>query len=121
VTEIRNKLGQRLRELRREHRLSQDALAHAARMDRVFLGQVERGEKAASVETIEKIARALGVSPRDLFDFESRPNPSPTASDRLGWRVAALARTAPAREIARFEEVAEAFFRAYRPRRRGAR
>jgi len=40
--------------------LSQEALADLAGINRSYLGEVERGQVTPSLETIEKIARALG-------------------------------------------------------------
>ncbi len=46
---------------------SQDELAHRSDLNRVYMGEVERGEKAVSIETIAKIASALKVKGGDLL------------------------------------------------------
>ena len=64
---IKGAFGQRLRELRAEKGLSQEALALACELDRTYIGGVERGERNVSLVNIHKIADALGVHVRELF------------------------------------------------------
>jgi len=62
-------LGTRIRKLRKERRLSQEALAEKADLHYTFVGRVERGEKNISLESLEKLAKALEINLMDLFDF----------------------------------------------------
>jgi transcriptional regulator with XRE-family HTH domain len=59
-------LGATIRQHRKGHRLSQETLAEKADLHPNYVGETERGEKAATVDTLFKIARALGVRVRDL-------------------------------------------------------
>ena len=59
--------GRRVRALRTEKQLSQEALATACDLDRTYIGGVERGERNVSLVNIQKIASALGVPVRELF------------------------------------------------------
>lgn len=54
-------LGETVRHLRKKAGLSQMDLAEKAGMAHNYVGSVERGEKAASVETTVRLATALGV------------------------------------------------------------
>jgi transcriptional regulator with XRE-family HTH domain len=45
------------------------ALGYKAKIDRTYIGGVERGERNIALQNIEKIAKALNVSPEELFKF----------------------------------------------------
>ena len=65
-------LGNRIRYLRSEATLSQEQLALKAGIAPSFLGEIERGIKKPSIDTIEKIAIALEISLSELFNYESK-------------------------------------------------
>jgi transcriptional regulator with XRE-family HTH domain len=60
--------GQRLRELRAEHGLSQDDLADKTDVHPTAIGRLERGSREPRLTTILRIARGLDVSPGALLD-----------------------------------------------------
>lgn len=62
-------LGERIRFLRRERNLSQEQLGELAELHTNYIGQVERGEKNVTVESLEKIAAGLRVSLEELFRY----------------------------------------------------
>src|SRR5205814_6514986 len=59
--------GERVRTLREQTGLSQEALAAKAGIHRTYMGGVERGERNICLKNILRLAEALGVHPRDLF------------------------------------------------------
>ncbi|PZF82960.1 XRE family transcriptional regulator [Jiangella anatolica] len=59
--------GNRVRELRRELGLSQEDLADRANLHRTYVGSIERGERNVALLNIHRLARALGVTARDLL------------------------------------------------------
>ena len=65
---IAKALGQRIRNNRTAQGLSQEKLAERSGCHPTYIGQIERGEKNATVESIEKIAAALQVSLSKLFE-----------------------------------------------------
>ncbi len=66
--EIQEHFGKRVRELRKRKALSQEALALACDLDRSYIGGVERGERNISLINIYKVAEALGVDAKELFN-----------------------------------------------------
>jgi transcriptional regulator with XRE-family HTH domain len=68
--DILKKFGKKVKELRQKQGFSsQMALALKARIDRTYIGGIERGERNVSLKNIEKLANALEVNTRELFDF----------------------------------------------------
>ncbi len=66
---VNEKLGLRIRELRKKQGLSQEELAQQAGLDYSYLNEIEAGKRNPSVKRVAKIARVLGVSLPELFSF----------------------------------------------------
>lgn len=58
--------GANLRRARSEAGLSQEALAAKARLHQVTVSLIENGRRAVTLTTMEKLARAIGIEPREL-------------------------------------------------------
>ncbi len=67
-SQILKRFGERVRELRKAKGMSQESLALACELDRTYIGGVERGERNISLVNIYKIAAALGVPIKELFN-----------------------------------------------------
>jgi transcriptional regulator with XRE-family HTH domain len=65
--DIRLKFGLRVKELRLERKLSQEALANLAGIDRTYMPGIEKGERNVSITVAEKLAIALKVELKELF------------------------------------------------------
>jgi len=63
-------VGERIRNLRKAKRWTQEQLAEAASLHYSYIGGVERGDRNISLETLEKIISALSVPPTELFNFD---------------------------------------------------
>ena len=68
MSDLTKVIGQRIRNYRTEKNLSQEKLAELCGCHPTYIGQVERGEKNATLESIEKIASALNISLSTLFE-----------------------------------------------------
>ena len=66
--EILIKFGKKVREIRIKQNLSQEKLATKAGVHRTYIGMIERAEKNITLESIEKVAKALGLSVKELFN-----------------------------------------------------
>lgn len=64
---LRERVARNLRRLRQEKSVSQEELAHRARINRNYVGMVEREEYSISVDKLEMLAEALGVDPIEFF------------------------------------------------------
>jgi len=69
MTQLRDQFARRLKALRVERELTQEDLAKMTDLSTSFISSLERGVDAPSFTTLDKIAKALGVSVKDLFDF----------------------------------------------------
>ena len=61
------RFGRKLREVRGRTGISQEKLADRAGLHRTYVSSVERGERNISLQNIEKLAKALGVSMAELM------------------------------------------------------
>ena len=68
MSEIAKAIGQRIRNYRNQQGLSQERLAEMADCHETYIGQLERGEKNETLETVERVAAALGVPLSTLFE-----------------------------------------------------
>ena len=66
--DIKQLLGNKIREWRLERQLSHERLAALAGLHRTYVGAVERGERNISLVNIVAIARALDVLPSELLE-----------------------------------------------------
>jgi len=83
-------IGDRLRALREEKKLSQGDIEKRTGLFRCYVSRVENGHTVPSIETIEKFARALEVPMYQLFyDGEEPPKlpnlPRRKSSNEIAW------------------------------------
>lgn len=68
MANINEKLGKRIRAIRKARNMSQEELAYQSKTDYSYLNEIEAGKRNPSVKRISEIAKALGVSIKDLFE-----------------------------------------------------
>ena len=68
MSDIQKKFGDKIRELRKQKGFSQEKLAFKSGLHRTYISDIERGSRNVSLKNIEKIAKALSVSPKSLLD-----------------------------------------------------
>ena len=69
--DIKTKIGLRIKELRTEKELTQEAVAFKAEIDRTFMNHVENGKRNVSIETLEKlVCNGLEVNFKEFFEAE---------------------------------------------------
>lgn len=68
TVDIAANFGRNLARCRKRAKLSQEELAVRASLHRTAVGQLERGERVARVDTLIKLAGSLGIPPGELLD-----------------------------------------------------
>ncbi len=67
-SEIRNKVGGRVKELRAREGLTQERFALVAGVNRSYLADIEKGNRNFGFDTLERIVSGLGVSYSEFFE-----------------------------------------------------
>ena len=65
---FRERVGLNIRNLRNSRGLSQEQLGLAAEVDRSYISEIELAKNSASLDVLERIADALEVDPKELFN-----------------------------------------------------
>lgn len=69
LSTLHKSFGKRIKELRLKQGITQEKLAEMIDVDRSYMGFIERGERNPTLEKMRKIAKALKVNVKDIFDF----------------------------------------------------
>ena len=105
---VRQVLGMRLRALRRERRLSQERLGKRSGLSGKFIGEVERGEKSISIDSLYRVAVALDVPLRELTDVGRQRQPAGVREETE--RILAIITRRSEDQLSRAHTVLEAIF-----------
>lgn len=68
MSKLSIEIGQRIRSYRLQNGLNQEELAEKCGLHPTYIGQVERGEKNATLESVSKIANGLSLPLSKLFE-----------------------------------------------------
>ncbi|UVF20553.1 helix-turn-helix domain-containing protein [Microvirga terrae] len=77
---IRDVLAKNVRKYRQAAGLSQEELAHRAEIDRTYISSIERSVYAATIDVVDRLAKALGVEASDLLVRPRRRSASKIAT-----------------------------------------
>ena len=91
-----------IRNFRQKQNLSQEQLALKADLNPAYLGQIERGLKCPTIETLYKIVCALDISLPEFFAFDVTSRTT-AASDRLQTAILAM----PPDKLEHFTQIVE--------------
>jgi len=78
VSDLNQRIAERVRELRAGQGLSLDTLASKSGVSRSMISLIERGESSPTAVVLEKLAAGLGVMLASLFDAPAAATPTPT-------------------------------------------
>jgi DNA adenine methylase len=78
---VQEAFGLRLKQLRELYTLSQQQLAEKAGIGREQISKIESGQVNVTIETINRLSSALGISVKDLVTFSKDSEPLPTGGD----------------------------------------
>lgn len=80
-------IGQRIRGYRTGLKMSQEELAEKCGLHPTYIGQIERGEKNATLESISRIAAGLSVPLYTLFDKIDESTASDTNYPAMAYEL----------------------------------
>lgn len=71
--EIEERIGKRIKDLRNKNGLTQEELAARTELTKGFISQLERGQTAPSVSTLQDIVECLGTNLSEFFSEDEEP------------------------------------------------
>ena len=69
MTKIYQIVGDKIKKRRLELKITQEALAELSGLHRTYIAGIEKGKRNISIKNLEKIAKALKVTPSDLLNY----------------------------------------------------
>lgn len=66
---IKEKFGQKVKQLREQKGFSMEYLANISNIDRTYISDIEKGKRNVSLLIIEKLSLALQVTIQELFNY----------------------------------------------------
>lgn len=66
-SEIRNKIAERIKQLRHEQNITQERFASMAGVNRTYLADIEKGNRNFGIDTLTRIISGFGISYAEFF------------------------------------------------------
>lgn len=67
AAKLQRQFGSTLRSERTSRKLTQQQLAFAAELSLTYIGEIERGQRMISLDTLQRVATALNMSSAELL------------------------------------------------------
>lgn len=99
------RLGQKIRELRRQHEISQEKLAELLGVSRSTISLIESGERKVCAEELVKLSGIFGVSVDSLLDLKKEPVVVLQKSKKAEQRKSDIRINVPQKNLQKFKEV----------------
>lgn len=109
MTNINTYVGERIRFYRKAKKLTQAQLGEMVELPQPYVGDIERGERNISLDTLQKFLVALHITPSQLFENYDDNKQTKELSDMLN-RVQFLLESRSDKEIIVIEKVINDFF-----------
>lgn len=103
---ILKRFSERLKYLRVESKMTQEALANRSKLATGFISDLERGQKIPSLVTLDRLAHGLGIDVAELVRFSNNPMEGDRHQDDLILLIRILQKMSPL-EIKRVRKVIE--------------
>ena len=84
MKEFREAFGKRIKQLRKNRRITQEQLAEGLDLQVNSLSYVENGKNALSFDKFEKLVSILDIEPYQLFIFDNRDNKNADIAAEIG-------------------------------------
>ena len=114
VKHVRKTLGERLRNLRKDRGLSQQRLGKRSNLSGKFIGEVERGEKSVSVDSLYHVSVALDVPLGHLTEMNRSRGKGSSNRAEVDKLIALVSEPRKPEQIRRAYQVLKAMFSASR-------
>ena len=107
MTTIKKKFGVRLFQLRNKAGITQAGLAEKTNLSVDSISRIERGERAPSLESIEKISNALKIRMSELFNFDGQEIAALSESPFEALELWKLLRSKRPKQVKKITEIAK--------------
>lgn len=91
--EIVGRFASKLRELRLSRGMTQLQLARQAEVSNAYIGRLEMEEAAPGIDTVQRLADALGCTIHDLLPITTQPDDRAVLREQVNRQVEALLTT----------------------------
>ncbi|NGM17548.1 helix-turn-helix domain-containing protein [Eggerthellaceae bacterium zg-893] len=79
-SDMRNNVARRIKELRAEQNITQEAFALMTGINRSYLADIEKGNRNFGIDTLSRIIGGFGISPAEFFSSFTAPKVSSGAA-----------------------------------------